>query len=70
MTEQRTVYGVLEDDPTILRYHGDGSARGYVYDGNDWKDANPADISVKARVIEESAFQKRFPDIGLPAFRK
>ena len=71
MTEKRTVYGTWEDDPALIRYHGDGSARGYVLRaGEDWKDANPADISHKGKVLEESEFKKRFPGVGLPLFRE
>jgi hypothetical protein len=70
MSEKRTVYGVWEDDPSILHYYGDGSARGYVHDGKDWTDANPAEVSVKGRVISEEDFKRRFADIGLPSFRK
>lgn len=70
MSEKRTVFGVWEDDPAILRYNGDGSGDGFVHDGKEWKDANPADVMVKARVLDERDFKRRFPEIGLPAFRK
>ena len=70
MSEPRTVFGVWEDDPTVMNWPGDGSGFGYKHDGKNWKEANPADVMVKSRVISEDDFKKRFPDIGLPSFGK
>lgn len=63
MTE--ITYCNWEDVPAILANYSDGRILGFAK-YTDWTPENAADIATKAGVLTEAAFNRKFPDAGLP----
>ncbi len=61
-------YSLWDTDPALLAHYDDGRIYGFIHRDGAWRQADDADIIVKARSLSKNDFDKMFPAIGLPDF--
>lgn len=59
-------YCLHDTNPAIIVDPDDGRLLGFEYIDNAWTKYSAAEISHEAAVMDEAAFKRMFPGIGLP----